>query len=145
MNHKRNINTVLAAVILLLAVGCQLLLHEPRDFYSAQAEITSIEKASDTSVLVHIEVLNYGNADICRLSIYFDTIAIERGPTLRSREITQYVSDCRLDKTYTIVVAGLSKGQKYFFQLFQHGSWYSNGITSNIGRFIGSQQEFTIL
>lgn len=143
MNHKRNINTILAAVILLLAVGCQLF-YEPRNFYSAQAEITSIEKASDTSVLVDIKVLNYGNADACRLSIYFDTIPIQRGPTLSSQIITGFISDCRLDRTYTITVSPFSKGQKYFFQLFQDGRWNSNGITSRIGRFIGSQQEFII-
>lgn len=141
MNSKRSIPCIPAMLVLLLAVGCE---YERPTYHDIKAEITSIQKSSDTSILLRIDVLDEGNSDACRLKIFFDTISIERRSSLRSAFVTSVVGDCRLDKSYALTVSQLLKGEEYFFQLFQEASWSTNGPSSFKYRFIGAQKTFTI-
>jgi hypothetical protein len=141
---RPNLDKLLALSLLSLAMGCNWLGSDRPKFRSAKAEITAIEKASDTSVFVQIEVFENGNSDRCRLKIFFDTTAIKRGPSITSTEVTAYVPMCGLERVYLTTVFPLVKGQEYFFQIFQQADWFASGTTHNRGDFIGSQQKFMI-
>ena len=141
---NKNSNKIFSICLLSIAIGCNWLIHEPPEIHNIRAEIAEIEKASDTSVLVYIEVLENGNSNGCRLKIFVDTVPVARGVSAKSTEVTSYISDCQLDNFYTINVSRLKKGQEYFFRLFQEAFWDANGTTSHHDYFIGSSQKFTI-
>ncbi len=134
-----NLNQRLVAPALLLTLfACGF---ESVKMINFNADIVDVKQVSDSSIELSIEVYDRGNASMCYMYIYYDTIAQEY---LSHRTLITSANDCKLQDNYEFVLGGLKKDTTYFLRLGGWGNHDLGGPNDSRFDFMGRTVEFTI-
>jgi hypothetical protein len=119
------------------------LIYPPKNILT-EADITSIEANSDTSVLVKIGILVKSTAETCELSLFRDTVPPDYGIGHPLNVPIGVKYNCEFEKNYDIVVGGLLKNKKYYYQIQSSGTFDIGGPNQYLSKKVGTLKEYTI-
>ena len=134
--NRKNLLQIFPALIVGLAIGC-----ETHHFNFIKANISSIEKAGDSTVLVKFEVYSPGNADDCHFWVVYDD---QPGFSYSRALISRSYNGCHVMGLTEVSIPRIVPGKKYFYQLGEWGNWDVSGQTSSIVETIGDQWEYVL-
>jgi hypothetical protein len=135
----KNLLRIISPSLFLLIISCGWF--GPPVFHDIKANITSIEKESDTSVVVKFEVYSSGDADDCHFWVVHDT---QPGFSYRRHLIKRSHYKCDVGGLTEVSISGIVRGQKYYYQLGEWGNWDVSGQTSSRVVTIGDQKEYVL-